>query len=108
MNWLELEAIKLALVTFKLLVGNNILVMCDNKMAVVYINKQGGTRLKCLFLLAKSILLWCQATGTRVLCRHIPGRLNVKADPLSRKSQLVATEWSLSSHVVKSIWALWG
>ena len=58
-NWLELKAMKLALVAFQSQVENkHVMVMCDNKMAVTYINKQGSTRLKRLFLLAKSILLW--------------------------------------------------
>ena len=82
-NWLEFEAIRLALVAFKLLVVNkHVLVMCDNKTAVAYINKQGGTRLKRLFLLAKSIFQ-CRMTNTRILCWHIPGQLNVKANLLS-------------------------
>ena len=67
------------------------LVICDNKTAVAYINKPGGTRLKRLFLLAKSILLWCWMTDTRILCRHIPGRLNIKADLLRRKFQVVGS-----------------
>ena len=86
-NWLELEAIRLDLLAFKMqVVIKHVLVMCDNKMAVAYINKQGGTRLKHLFMLAKSILLWCRQKGTRILCRHIADRLNIKANLLSRKS----------------------
>ena len=57
-NWLDLEAIRLALVSFKpLVVNEHVLVMCDNKTAVAYIYKPGGTRSKRLFLLAKSIFL---------------------------------------------------
>ena len=67
-NCLEMEAIRLALVTFEPLVAKtHVLVMHDNKTAVTYINKQGGTRSKRLFLLAKSIILWCHWTDTRVL-----------------------------------------
>ena len=108
-NWLELEAIRRALIAFQPLVQNShVLVMCDNRTAVAYINKQGGTRSKRLFTLAKKILLWCRESGTRLLCRHIAGRLNVKADQLSRKSQVIGTEWSLSPRVIEAIWALWG
>ena len=99
MNWLELEAIRLALVAFNPLMANrHVLVMCDNKTVIVYINKR-----RYQVLLAKSILLWCWTTDNRVLCHHIPGRLNVKANLLSWKSQVVATEWSLYPCVVESI-----
>ena len=58
MNWLELEVIRLALVAFQSQVENeHVLVMCNNKTAVAYINKPGGTMSKHLFLFAKSILL---------------------------------------------------
>ena len=51
---LELEAIRVALLAFQLQVVNkHILVMCDNKTAVVSINKQGGTRSKRLLLYGK-------------------------------------------------------
>ena len=82
--------------------------MCVNRTVVTYINKQGGTRWKRLFSLAKSILLWCRQYGVRIQCRHISGCLNVKADLLSRRSQVIQTEWSLNPRVVEAIWALWG
>ena len=108
-NWLELEAIRRALLAFQPRTENShVLVMCDNRTAVSYINKQGGTRSKRLFSLAKTILMWCREHGTRLLCRHIAGRLNVKADQLSRRSQVIATEWSLCPRVAEAIWALWG
>ena len=108
-NWLELEAIRLALLQFTHQVRNrDVLVMSDNKTAIAYLNKQGGVRSKRLFLLAKQTLLWCRGNQTRLLCRHIPGRLNVKADLLSRRQQVIGTEWSLHHSVVQSMWALWG
>ena len=36
------------------------------------------------------------------------GWLNVKANQLSHKSQVIGTDWSLHPKVIKSIWALWG
>ena len=82
--------------------------MCFNKTAVAYINKVGGTRSKRLFSITKSILLWCQQNGTRLLCQHIAGQLNVKSDQLNRKSQVIGTKWSLHPRVAESIWAHWG
>ena len=78
-NWLELEAIRLALRAFKAyLERKHILVMCDNKSAVAYINKQGGTRSKRLFTLSRIICLWCRSQDVRLKCRHIEGSLNVE------------------------------
>ena len=108
-NWLELEAIRRALLEFSSQIQNrHVLVMCDNRTAVAYINMQGGVRSKRLFMLAKAILLWCRANGIRLLCRHIAGHLYVKADQLSRCSQVVGTECSLHPRVVERIWAWWG
>lgn len=108
-NWLELEAIRRALWSFKsMLIGQHVLVMCDNKTAVAYINKLGGTRSRRLYNLVRTILLWCQAYKIRVLARHIPGILNVKADMLSRRSQVIGSEWSLNPKVVSIIFQKWG
>ena len=73
-------------------VNKHVMVMCDNKTAVAYINKEEGTRLKRLFAIEKSILLWCCTTGTTIICWHIAGQLNVKVDLLSRNSQVIRTE----------------
>ena len=108
-NWLELEAIRRALLAFRLLLANShVLVMCDNKTAVAYINKLGGTRSKRLFLLTRRIILWCHNLNIWLRSRHIPGILNVKADYLSRRSQIIGTEWSLHPSVAKTIWERWG
>ena len=96
-SWFELQVIRLALLVFQpQVVNKHVLVMCDIKMAVAYINKQGGTGLKRLFTLAKSILLWCCMMRTRIFFQHIAGRLNVKADLLSHKSQVIGSDWSLN------------
>ena len=109
MNWMELEVIRLALVSFQAQVkGKHILAMCDNQTAMAYINKQGGMRYWRLFALTKKILLWCHQMNTIILCRHIPGQLNVRANQLSRKTQVIATEWSLHLRVIQAMWAVWG
>ena len=42
-NWLKLEAIRLALIALtEEISGKHILIMCNNKTAVAYINKPGG------------------------------------------------------------------
>ena len=108
-NWLEMQAIKLALIEFLPAIKcKHVLIMSDNKTAVAYINKQGGTRSKRLFSLAKQILLWCKLHQIRILCRHIRGDLNVLTDSLSRSNQIISTEWSLLPAVVQALWLLWG
>ena len=108
-NWLELEAVRLALLEFADRVsGRDITVMSDNRTVVAYLNRHGGTRSKRLFALAKKILLWSMDRGIRILARHISGRLNVVADQLSRKGQVIGTEWSLHPTVVQAMWTRWG
>ena len=108
-NFLELEAIRLALLQFEShLVGRHVLVQADNRTAVAYINKQGGTQSASLLDLASRILLWCHQRGIRLRCAYIEGALNVRADKLSRRHQVTSTEWSLHPHVVEAIWLRWG
>ena len=108
-NYLELEAIRLALVRFQHLVcGRHVLVKSDNKTAIAYINKQGGTHSPALLGLTQVILLWCRDRGIRLRCAYIEGALNVRADKLSRRHQVTSTEWSLHPHVVEAMWSRWG
>ena len=108
-NWLELKAIHLALGHFlPQLRDHHVLWMCDNRTAVAYINKQGGTRSQSLYVLARDILLLCRTANIRLRCRYVPGNLNVHADRLSRRGQILATEWSLHPRVTSALWLLWG
>ena len=49
------------------------------------------------------LLLWCQDRQIKLLVRHIPGRLNVLADRLSRISSPLQSEWSLKQVVAEQI-----
>ena len=40
--------------------------------------------------------------------RHIPGKLNIIADRLSRRHQVLNSEWTLSLPVLHQVWRLWG
>ena len=40
--------------------------------------------------------------------RHLPGHLNVLADHLSRRGQILKTEWSLNQTIADRIFRTWG
>ena len=50
-----------------------------------------------------TILSWCTRKRVTLRARHIPGRLNVIADKLSRLGQTIQTEWSLHPEVFQAI-----
>ena len=89
-NYLELKAV-LGLRKFQDLSENNIvLIATDNTIVVAYISKEG-----------------CISKQVTLKARHIPSRLNVVADKLSRLSQMIQTEWSLFSEVFQAISNRW-
>ena len=93
-NYLELKAVFLALKEFQdLCVDKIVLVATDNTTVVAYINKEGGMRSGPLCALLWRILTWCSQRQVTLKARHIPGRLNVIADKLSRLGQTIQTEF---------------
>ena len=53
------------------------------------------------------ILTWYTRKQVTLKARHIPGRLNVIADKLSRLGQTIQTEWSLHTEVFQAICSRW-
>ena len=107
-NYLELKAVLLALKEFQdLCVGKMVLVATDNTTVVAYINKEGGMRSGPLCALLWRILTWCSGKQVTLKARHIPGRLNVVADKLSRLGQTIQTEWSLLPEVFQALCSRW-
>ena len=107
-NYLELKAVFLALKGFQNLCVDKIdLVATDNTTVVAYINKEGGMRSGPLCALLWRILTWCSQRQVTLKARHIPGRLNVIADKLSRLGQTIQTEWSLLPEVFHQICSHW-
>jgi hypothetical protein len=101
---LELRAVRLALQELQSFVERKaIRVLADNTSAVAYIRNQGGTRSLSLYKEARLLLLWCSAHEIVLLPFYLPGHLNSMADLLSRKNQVLATEWSLHSAVFRRI-----
>ena len=53
------------------------------------------------------LLSWCHPRKIILRARHIPGRLNVIADKLSRHNQVIQTEWCLSQQVFNLLCSKW-
>ena len=107
-NHLEPKAVFLALKEFQTLVFNKtVLVATDNTTVVAYINKEGGMKSGSLCALLWRILSWCTRQQVTLRARHIPGRLNVIADKLSRLGQTIQTEWSLHPEVFQAVCSRW-
>ena len=107
-NYLELKAVFLALKEFQALCTNSIvLIATDNTTVVAYINKEGGMKLGPLCALLWRILTWCTRNAVNLKARHIPGRLNMIADKLSRLSQTIQTEWSHNPEIFQTICNRW-
>ena len=84
-NWRELLAAFLGLQTFtSKLQGLTIRLELDNTTAVAYINRQGGTHSAQLCTLAIDIWQWAKRRNLFLYAVHLPGKLNVDADYLSR------------------------
>ena len=108
-NFLELKAVLLALKSFeKQCKGQIVLIATDNTTVVSYINKEGGMRSGSLCALLWRLLSWCHPRKIILRARHIPGRLNVIADKLSRHNQVIQTEWCLSQQVFNRLCSNWG
>ena len=91
-NRLELEAVSRALIHFSDLVsGQRVLIRTDNTTVVAYINKQGGTHSFPLWRQSWLLFQWAIREGVSLQATHLPGILNVRADILSRQSQIQTT-----------------
>ena len=107
-NYPELKAVFLALKEFQDLCTDKIVLVATNNTTVVsYINKEGGMRLGPLCALLWRILTWCTRKQVTLKARHIPGRLNVVADKLSRLGKTIQTEWFLLPEVFHTICSRW-
>ena len=104
-------AVFLALKEFQSFCCNKtVLIAADNTTVVAYINKEGGgggVKSGSLCALLWRILSWCTRKQVTLRAHHIPGRLNVIADKLSRLGQTIQTEWSLHPEVFKAICSQW-
>ena len=108
-NLLEMKALFLALQAFQEdVAGHHVTSMCDNSTVVAYVNKQGGTVSRPLCLLTSRLLRWTESFDVHLETRYLPGESNVLADVLSRRGQVVGTEWSLHPQVARALLRTWG
>ena len=68
----------------------------------------GGTHSHSLYLETKELLVLCKTLNIFLLVKFIPGRLNALADGLSRKHQLLPSEWTLHQEVTNQIFLMFG
>ena len=68
----------------------------------------GGTVSRSLCLLTSRLLRWTESFDIHLDARYLPGESNVLADILSRRGQVVGTEWSLHPQVARSLLRAWG
>ena len=95
-NHLELDAVgrrELLRLTQQCM-GKNVLMFTDNTVATYYIDRQGDTRVLQMVEIARAIFSWAEKIGVFLRARHIPGKLNVIADGLSRRKVIISTECS--------------
>ena len=108
-NLLEMKALFLGLQAFREdVIGHHVTAMCDNSTVVAYVNKQGGTVSQALCLLTNRLLRWTESFDVHLDARYLPGESNVLADLLSRRGQVLGTEWSLHPQVARSLLRIWG
>ena len=82
--------------------------MGDNAVTVAYIKNEGGTRSYTLMRLTIHLLKWCDRKAIRLVPVHLPGVHNVQADALSRISQTLNNEWTLTMEHLRPAFTKWG
>ena len=82
-------------------------VFSDNTTALAYLKKQRGTRSATLNTVAQSVLRFCEDFHIQRLPQFIPGKMNVLADSLSRRNQVIGSEWTLCTEAFHQLLRLW-
>ena len=97
-NHRELLAVLFAVRGFlPLLQGRYVAFYADNTTALAYLKTQGDTL--TLNAVDQVILRFSKSHRIHLLLQFIPGNLNVLADSLSHKLQVLGSEWTLPSGV---------
>ena len=103
-NIKELLAVEYAVKEFRdFLKHKAVLIASDNTTVLSYINKEGGTHTPELCVIAVRLCIWCYHQDIRLRAIHVPGKVNLLADALSRPALRHALEWSLHADVFRAI-----
>jgi hypothetical protein len=106
-TWLEFKAVTNAITAwaaeFK---GKRLVVWSDNSGVVYTINN--GPRSPMAKLLVQGLAQQCRALGLELRARHIPGKLNIDADALSRESVRRFEHCTMPAPHITEQWALPG
>ena len=85
--------------------GSEILLSGNSALSCIAVNRQYDSsglpelrrgRSRTLSLMGTNLLDWCMKRHVSLTARFVPGKLNVLADCLSRKGQIINTEWILN------------
>jgi len=107
-NVLELKAAYLAVKHFCANSSReHVQLLLDNTTAIKYIAKMGG-RIPKLNELVKEMWQWCARKYIWISAYHIPGKINSRADALSRQKLNDDMEWALSDSVFTRIMKTFG
>lgn len=101
-NQLELLAAFLAIKCFWVPGITSVRLQLDNKSAVAYVNKLGGTRSISLNRIALRLWGWCVEHNVWVTADYIPGKLNVDADWESRNNSDYSS-WKLNPLIFQKL-----
>ena len=102
-NIRELKSVLYAFLSlFRSTFSCSILIRSDNSTVVSYINKQGGTSCSILCGLALELWQFCVNRNINISSLHIAGKLNVRADKLSRL-EVSDHDYFLSSSMFSSL-----
>ena len=107
-NLLELKAAEFAVRALTKNKSNlHIHLKMDNRSALVYINKLGGTRSQDLVQATKSLWQYCMTKGITLSAEYLPGEQNGIADALSRHHK-DSSNWKLERAVFQQLNRRWG
>ena len=68
----------------------------------------GGHGVEASVFVTSRLLRWTESFDVHLEARYLPGESNVLADVLSRRGQVVGTEWSLHPQVARALLRTWG
>ena len=107
-NALELKAGIFAVKAFAKQKQNiNVLLKMDNRSAVAYVNRMGGTRSETLTDLAKEMWEWALQQNIHIMAIHIPGMTNLRADFASRHWD-DPSDWFLRKDLFRELCKIFG